>query len=325
MEVMLSSNSGSPMREGMPRIVHAKVRRVDDYLDLALIDVGVVAGLTALDLGREDELSLTAPVLTFGYPFGEKLRVGTEAHTPITVIASRITALHGPRNRLEGVQFDGQINPGNSGGPVLDASGRVIGVAVATIPGKAMNLAIPVGRLSEFLSAPGVRFNPPDLTYRDRSKPATWSIKVEPAKAGEKLPEGLTVNVTIGHSKGDERSREAKPVGDETFTVEVTPVPSDPAAPLRAIEAWIEAKQGSAVLAAIRRRIELVGAPPIVADNSQVEREIYIIRTLPRPPMFSPFGPRMPGLGGLGRRMPGLGGLGLGRPDLGRAAAMATP
>jgi S1-C subfamily serine protease len=76
--------------------------------------------------------------------------VGQEAYPNVTVIQGRITTLYGPRERLEGVQFDGQINPGHSGGPVLDAKGRVIGVAVATIEGRSMNLIVPVGRPSPF-------------------------------------------------------------------------------------------------------------------------------------------------------------------------------
>jgi WD40 repeat protein len=216
--------------------------------------------------------------------------------------------LHGPKERLDGVQFDGQINPGHSGGPVLDPSGAVIGVAVATIPGKAINLAIPVGRLSEFLAAPGISFEPPSLSYRDRSRPVHWSIKLEPATPGEKLPEGLSVQVTIAHRKEDRRTLEAKPARDGAFQVVVIPVPSDPSTPVRAIEALVEARRGSVVLATVHRRVELKGAPPEsrVATNETDESEIFIIRTLPRPPMFGGFGPPgMPGFGGYGRLMPG--------------------
>ncbi len=51
-------------------------------------------------------------------------------------------------------QFDNQINPGNSGGPVLDESGRVVGVAVETMPGAALNRAIPVSQLAQFFERP---------------------------------------------------------------------------------------------------------------------------------------------------------------------------
>ena len=116
------------------RSVAAIVHRVDDYVDLALLKVDSESKLTTLELGQDETLSETAPVLAFGFPFGRGLKVGGEKYPNVSVISGRITTLHGPKERLEGVQFDGQINPGQSGGPVLDASGRVIGVAVATVP-----------------------------------------------------------------------------------------------------------------------------------------------------------------------------------------------
>ena len=144
------------------RSVKAKVLRADDYLDLALLKVEPAARLTPLELGKDESLIETAPVLTFGFPLGRELwRVLPGTLPNMTVLVSRITALHRPKGRLEGVQFDNQINHGHSGGPVVDEAGRVIGVAVATIPGKSLNLAVPVGRLSEFLAAPGLHFNPP--------------------------------------------------------------------------------------------------------------------------------------------------------------------
>ena len=210
------------------RSLRAKVLRADDDLDLALLKVDAEAGLTPLALGRDDALVDTAPVLTFGFPFGRHTTVRGEVYPDITVIASRITSLRRDKGRLEGVQFDGQLNPGNSGGPVVDEAGRVIGVAVATVRGAAMNLAIPVGLLSEFLTAPGMIFDPPPLLYKDRSRPVTWTIKVQPSTPGASLPAPLSVEVKVNNGTGEPRSYTAQPVGDGVFKVKVTPVPRDP-------------------------------------------------------------------------------------------------
>ena len=144
------------------------------------------------------------------------------------MLPSKITALRKDKGRLEGVQFDGQLNPGNSGGPVVDNTGRVIGVAVATVQGAAMNLAIPVGRLSEFLTAPGLVFDPPPLLYNERSRPVTWTIKVQPPTPDAKLPDKLSVNVTVANGIGEPRSFAAQSAGNGIFKVKVTPVPRDP-------------------------------------------------------------------------------------------------
>ena len=210
------------------RSLRAKVLRADDELDLALLKTDANSGLTALEMGKDESLHETAPIVTFGFPFGRNTTVRNEAYPNITVLPSRITSLRSDNNRLEGVQFDGQLNPGNSGGPVLDESGRVIGVAVATVRGAALNLAIPVGRLVDFLNAPGLVFDPPPLTYKDRSLPVTWTIKVLPAKPDAKLPEKLTVSVTVADGIGEPRKFAAQSVGNGLFRVKVTPVPLDP-------------------------------------------------------------------------------------------------
>jgi len=106
------------------RSLRAKMLRADDSLDLALLKVDPDAGLNALELGKDDTLRETAPVVTFGFPFGRSTTVGRETYPDMTVLPSRITALRRDNGRLEGVQFDGQLNPGNSGGPVVDEAGR---------------------------------------------------------------------------------------------------------------------------------------------------------------------------------------------------------
>ncbi|MFI5459892.1 MAG: S1C family serine protease [Isosphaerales bacterium] len=209
------------------RSLRAKVLRADDSLDLALLKVDADAGLNPLELGKEDTLRETTPVVTFGFPFGRRTIVGRETYPDMTVLPSRITSLRRDNGRLEGVQFDGQLNPGNSGGPVVDEAGRVIGVAVATVRGAAMNLAIPVGRLSEFLTAPGLVFDPPPLLYNERSRPVTWTIKVQPATPEAKLPDKLSVNVTVANGIGEPHVFTAQPVGNGVFKVKVTPVPRD--------------------------------------------------------------------------------------------------
>lgn len=210
------------------RRLRARVLRADDAQDLALLQVDGDAGLTPLELGRDDTLHETDPIVTFGFPFGPRLKVGNEVYPDITVLRSRITALRRDKGRLEGIQFDNQLNPGNSGGPVVDEAGRVVGVAVATVPGAAINLAIPVGRLSEFLASPGLVFDPPPLAYKDRSRPVTWSIKVQPPTPLARLPERLSVTVTIANGVGAPRSFTAQAIGDGLFRVKVTPVPHDP-------------------------------------------------------------------------------------------------
>jgi len=206
----------------------ANVLRVDDALDLALLKTDADSTLVPLELGRDEKLIETAPAITFGFPFGHAMTVRKGAYPDISVNPGRITALRRDKGRLEAVQFDGQLNPGNSGGPVVDGAGRVIGVAAATVRGAAVNFAIPVGPLSDFLTAPGLVFNPPPLAYRDRSRPVTWTIKVQPPTPEAKLPERVKVEVKIANGLDEPRTYRAQPVGGGCFKVNVKPVPRDP-------------------------------------------------------------------------------------------------
>jgi S1-C subfamily serine protease len=212
--------------------LRARIVRSDERLDLALLRVDSVPGLTPLELGRDDKLRETMPVTTFGYPFGAALAFRRGGYPDITVLQSKITALRHDKDRLEKIQFDNQLNPGNSGGPVLGPDGKVVGVAQATVPGKAINFAIPVGRLRDFLKAPALVFNPPPLAYSKRTQPVTWTINVQPTTASTPLPEGLSVSVTIATDVAPPRTYDATSMGKGNYRVTITPVPPEAQTPV---------------------------------------------------------------------------------------------
>ncbi len=209
------------------RILSAKVLRHDDELDLALLQAVAEAGLTPLELGRDADLKDRARIVTFGYPFGKATAVGRAEYPDITVLPSRITSLHRDKGQLVAIQFDNQLNPGNSGGPVLDGSGKVIGMMAEMVPGAALNLAIPAGRLAEFLKAPGLAFNPPPLTNDDRKRPVTWTIQLLPSTPQARLPEGMSVVVAIHDDTGKPRRFTTEPAGSGAFKMTLTPLPTE--------------------------------------------------------------------------------------------------
>jgi S1-C subfamily serine protease len=226
------------------QIRRAKILRSDDRLDLALLEIDPVPGLTVLKLGHDDGLSETMPVTTFGYPFGRVMTFRRDGYPDITVLESKITSLRRDEGQLRKIQFDNQLNPGNSGGPVLARDGTVVGVAQATVKGSAINFAIPVGLLHGFLKAPAILFNPPALAYKDRAKPVTWTIKVQAPTASAPPAAGLAVSVRIATDVTPPRIFSATPAGNGTYRVTLTPVPpeSDRPVELRVLinGAWLE-------------------------------------------------------------------------------------
>ena len=82
---------------------------------------------TPLQVGRSEDLLVGQKVLAVGNPFGLD-------HTLTTGVVSALgRELTSPTGRVirDVIQTDAAINPGNSGGPLLDSSGRLIGVNTA--------------------------------------------------------------------------------------------------------------------------------------------------------------------------------------------------
>jgi S1-C subfamily serine protease len=104
----------------------AEIVGSDATNDLAVIRLVDDADLPApLALGDSDSLQVGQFVLAIGNPFGLEQTLTTG------VVSALGRVIQSPQdNRFigEAIQTDAAINPGNSGGPLLDLSGKVIGV-----------------------------------------------------------------------------------------------------------------------------------------------------------------------------------------------------
>jgi putative serine protease PepD len=104
----------------------ATVLGTDDATDIAVIKIDA-SGLTLhpLELGSSASLDVGDEVAAIGDPFGyaRSLSTGIVSGVDRTIKAPNgFTVAHA-------IQTDAAINPGNSGGPVLDADGKVVGIA----------------------------------------------------------------------------------------------------------------------------------------------------------------------------------------------------
>ncbi len=135
------------------RAARAELLAADEEKDLAVLRVSGVVGLPRpIPYQETVKLVETMPVWVFGFPFGSILAMGKRGPA-ITIGKGSISSIRLDDNgELAMVQIDGALNPGNSGGPVVDAKGRLVGVAVATIRGSSgIGLAIPAQELSRLL------------------------------------------------------------------------------------------------------------------------------------------------------------------------------
>jgi putative serine protease PepD len=136
--------------EGAP--VTARVIGVDQSTDLALLKIDPAGRkLTPLALGSSKGLKVGQPAIAIGSPFRLE---GTLTTGVVSALGRTIQA---PNNfSIDNVvQTDAAINPGNSGGPLLDASGKVVGInaqiATSTQSNSGVGFAIPIDTAKQLL------------------------------------------------------------------------------------------------------------------------------------------------------------------------------
>ena len=124
--------------------LEAEIVGSDPAYDIAVLKVER-RDLTPLPMGDSAAVVVGDEVLAMGAPLGLESTVtsGIVSATNRPVVAGDSSS----RSYINAIQTDAAINPGNSGGPLIDMSGRVIGVnsAIATPPGSANGAAGNVG------------------------------------------------------------------------------------------------------------------------------------------------------------------------------------
>jgi len=131
----------------------AKVYYRDANDDIAIIKIAGTK-YKAIPLGNSDTLSLGQSVIAIGNALGEfenTISVGVVSGLKRTLNAS---GPDGASEELKNViQTDAAINPGNSGGPLIDLSGKAVGVNVATVVGSQnIGFALPINKIRDVLS-----------------------------------------------------------------------------------------------------------------------------------------------------------------------------
>ena len=150
------------------RVLPARLVGAAPQYDLAVLQVDL-DGTAAepLENGNSGDLRVGQSVLAIGNPFGLDWTLTTGI---VSALEREIPIGNGVIEGL--IQTDAAINPGNSGGPLLDSSGRLIGVNTAIFSpsgaSSGIGFAVPVDlvkRVVPQLIANGV-YRPPVLGIR---------------------------------------------------------------------------------------------------------------------------------------------------------------
>lgn len=138
---------------GLPsgRLTPGRVVARDFLLDLALVKISS-PDLVAAPLGQSASLQIGETVVAIGNPFalkgGSTVTVGVVSATDRSILAPNGETLY------DLIQTDAAINPGNSGGPLVDLSGRVVGINTAVAPSaQAISYAISIDAAYPYIQA----------------------------------------------------------------------------------------------------------------------------------------------------------------------------
>lgn len=241
------------------KILEAKVLRVDEENDIALLLAASRTPLTSLSLANAANLTETQPVAAIGFPFGTELALEEDQYPSATVTIGRITALRRARGELRDIQIDAAVNPGNSGGPLINEQGQVVGIVYAGIQGaEGVNFAISVGLLQKMLKAPIIVFQPPAKLPDDKHHESEFGIRVVPI-LGEAAP--YTVQLSLSAAKGDQRTFLAQNKGDNQYVARAALLPANvPQSNL--ISFVVTVRQGAETVGESKGAIELNRAAP---------------------------------------------------------------
>lgn len=123
-------------------------------VDLALLDVDG-APLQPVPLGESSSLRVGEWVVALGNPFGSEVVASVGILTSVDGATSAAPAADGAGSIYRSfLVTDAAIHAANSGGPLLDMSGRVVGINVATEPtGSRIGFAVPIDRAAAVLKA----------------------------------------------------------------------------------------------------------------------------------------------------------------------------
>ncbi len=127
-------------------ILDASLVGIDNENDLAVVKIEAPDGmkLSPIEFGDATNLKVGQKVVAIGNPFGydRTMTIGTVSGVGRPVKIDANTVINGM------IQTDAAINPGNSGGPLLNSSGKMIGIATSiystTGGSQGIGFAVPV-------------------------------------------------------------------------------------------------------------------------------------------------------------------------------------
>lgn len=172
----------------------------DSNSDIAIIKIEQ-SGLTAIELGDSDKLTLGEAAFVVGNPGGVTF-AGSISQGIISGL-NRSLIIDSTYVFSNLIQTDAAINPGNSGGALTDASGRLIGISSAKVVStdyESMCFAIPINDVMDICN---------DILTNGNKRVAYMGVEFDTSYSAATLerygyPGGLVVKSVISGSPAEE-------------------------------------------------------------------------------------------------------------------------
>ena len=162
--------------------LEAKILGRDQYTDVALLKVDAT-GLSPIRAGSADGIKVGQFVLALASAFGRKVSATSG------IVTSHRRSMRGFWGVMveDAVVSDAKLNPGYSGGPLVDASGRLLGMNVAYFAGRGVAV-----------SADSLKDTVAKISKDGRVKKGFLGVVVEPIE----LPDELARSAEVGQDGG---------------------------------------------------------------------------------------------------------------------------
>ena len=164
--------------QGMTARIVTTSKRTWPHTDVAILEVDAM-NLPTIPLGDDATLQVGDTVHALGYPGDASFGTGLSQHAMVTATMSsgQVTNRLRSTDGFSAIEDSATINHGNSGGPLVDASGRVVGIVTAVDPsteeangvnGGKFFYAVPVSEVKKFLRSEGILplQSPDQATYQ---------------------------------------------------------------------------------------------------------------------------------------------------------------
>lgn len=161
--------------EPQEKVLPAQIVRTDKQRDLALLKISPPAGLAALDFANGAQVQVGQEITTFDYYLRNIYRDKPPFPSPM-LRRAELTSGSMPGARADRLECDAMLTYGGSGAPVLNDSGKLIGM-IESVGNRGASI-MPLSRIRAFFAEPVVTLEPQEVPFARRYQQMEFKVRI---------------------------------------------------------------------------------------------------------------------------------------------------